>query len=225
MDVSVVMPCRNEEKAIGECVVDAKKAIDGLGLAGEVIVVDNASTDASQLYATLAGARVLHEPKEGYGQACVKGINRAKGDFIVLMEGNKSYSPFEIGKFVRILQEGSDVVVGTRFKGKIEEGSMHPSRRLIGNPLLTGIFNLLFSTRFSDCYCNFRGLSREARDRLGLEAVGKEFAAEMLINAKKMGLNIAEVPINYHPKITEPDRDLFGEGISHIQFMFRERFK
>ncbi len=225
MDVSVVMPCLNDEKTIADCVGDAKKAINGLGLDGEVIVVDSISTDATQIYATLAGAKVLQEQNEGYGKACVKGINRAKGDFIVLLEGNKSYNPFEIGKFVRILQEGSDVVVGTRFKGKIEEGSMPPSRRFIGNPLLTGIFNLLFSTRFSDCYCNFRGLSKEARDRLGLEAVGKEFATEMLINAKRMGLNIAEVPIKYRPKITEPDRDLFSEGISHIQFMFRERFK
>ena len=130
-----------------------------------------------------------------------------------------------MGKYVRILQEGSDVVIGSRFKGRIEKGAMPPAHQYIGNPLLTAIFNFLFGTGFSDCHCGFRGISREARDRMGLEAAGMEFATEMLINAKKMGLNIAEVPINYHPRIGESKMDSFNDGLSHLKFMLKERLK
>jgi len=225
MDISVVMPCRNEEKAIAGCVTDTKKALDGMGLTGEIIVVDNASTDSSQINAILAGARLLEEPNEGYGNACVKGLKHAKGDFIVLFDGDYSYNPFELGKFVRAMQEGSDVVVGSRFRGTIADGAMPPLHQYIGNPALTTIFNLLFNTGFSDCHCGFRGMSKKARDRLGLEATGMEFATEMLVNAKKMELNIAEIPINYRPRSGESKMNSFRDGFSNLKFMLKETFK
>ena len=137
VDVSIVLPCLNEEAGVGAAVEAAWEGIAAAGLPGEVVVVDNASTDRSAEVAEAHGARVVHEPRRGYGSAYLAGLDAARGCYIVMADADGTYPIAELGPFVRLLQEGNEMVVGSRFAGKIQKGAMPWSHRWIGNPVLT----------------------------------------------------------------------------------------
>jgi glycosyltransferase involved in cell wall biosynthesis len=122
--VSVVMPCLDEEKTIGPCVSKALEGIRRTGLPGEVIVSDNGSTDRSVEIATELGARVVHQPNRGYGNAYRKGFDEARGKYIVMGDSDDTYDFTEIGQLVEKLREGNEYVLGSRFAGKILPGAM-----------------------------------------------------------------------------------------------------
>ena len=136
IEVSVVMPCLNEEEAVGVCIKKANKALDNLDIKGEIIVVDNGSTDNSVAVAEKEGARVIFESEKGYGSAYLKGFKEARGDIIVMGDADNTYDFSQIGRFILPLKEGYDFVIGYRFKGKIKEGAMPKANRYIGNPIL-----------------------------------------------------------------------------------------
>ena len=157
--VSVVMPCLNEERTVGTCVRKALSAIAELGLPGEVIVSDNGSTDASVDVARGAGAEVVHCERRGYGSAIQFGATRARGDFIIMGDADDSYDFGEIGVFVAGLMNGADLVMGNRFQGGIRPGAMPWKNKYIGNPVLTGILNVLFRTGVGDAHCGLRAFT------------------------------------------------------------------
>ena len=194
--VSVVIPCLDEETTIGRCVRSAWDGIRAAGVDGEVIVVDNGSTDRSAELAQAAGAAVVREPERGYGSAYLAGMRRARGGWILMGDGDGTY---DFGELPRFLAAGRDLnmVVGSRLLGRILPGAMPWHHRFIGNPLLTGMLNLLFGAGVSDAHCGLRMVRREAADRIGLRTTGMEFASEMVIQAAAAGLVIAETPITY----------------------------
>jgi glycosyltransferase involved in cell wall biosynthesis len=219
LDVSVVIPCLDEAETIGICVSKATRAMANRGLTGEVIVVDNGSTDGSDEIASEFGANVIHETQRGYGNAYIAGFKAARGKYIVMGDGDDTYDFDKVGEFVERLDNGADLVMGSRLRGSIHKGAMPPLHRYVGNPLLTGVLNLFYRSGVSDAHCGMRGFRRESLDRLGLRMPGMEFASEMVIRASKAGLRIEEIPIEYHPRRGESKLQSFRDGWRHLRFL------
>jgi Glycosyl transferase family 2 len=217
--ISVVIPCLNEEAAVGAVVDQAWRGIEASGKSGEVIVVDNGSTDRSAEIAATHGATVVSEPRRGYGSAYLAGLAEAKGRYIVMGDADETYPMDELPRFVDALESGSDLVVGSRFNGHIHKDAMPWTNRWIGNPILTGMLNLLFRVRVSDAHCGMRALRRDALPELDLHSTGMEFASEMVFKAYRRGLEVSELPIDYFPRIGESKLSRFADAWRHVRFM------
>jgi glycosyltransferase involved in cell wall biosynthesis len=217
--VSVVIPCLNEEAGVADVVRDGWAGIEASGRPGEVIVVDNGSTDRSVKLAEEAGARVVHEPRRGYGSAYLRGITEAKGEYIVMADADGTYPLRRLPEFVDRLEAGNELVLGSRFKGKIHKGAMPWAHRWIGNPVLTFILNTFYGVRVSDAHCGMRAIRRSAVPRLELQATGMEFASEMILKASKRKLRVGEIPIDYKPRIGESKLNTWRDGWRHLRFM------
>ena len=219
MEVSVVIPCLNEEKTITPCIKKAQESFRRSGLKGEVIVVDNGSTDRSAEIAASLGARVIAESRKGYGSALRRGIEEAAGTYIIMGDGDNTYDFTEADKFVALLKQGYDLVMGSRFRGKILLGAMTWSHRYIGNPILSGILRIFFGGGVSDSHCGLRAFTKEAYKKMDLHADGMEFASEMVIHALKKKVRIAELPIIYYPREGESKLSSFRDAWRHMRFM------
>jgi len=216
--ISVVMPAFNEEKTIGKCIKKIQEVFTGNNFNGEIIVSDS-STDGTAGIAESLRAIVVHPVKRGYGYAYLEGFHKVKSDYIVMMDSDGTYNPSDIPAMIKSLESGADLVVGSRFKGKIYPGAMTPLHRYIGNPLLTLVLNLVFHTRFTDAHSGFRAIRREALEKLLLKTGGMEFASEMLVMASKKGLKIEEVPISYFPREAPSHLHSFADGWRHLRFI------
>jgi len=216
--VSVVIPCLNEAENIERCVSAALGALRDGAIDGEVLVVDNASEDDSAALATAAGARVVSEPRRGYGSAYLAGFAAARGKYIVMADADLTYDFNEIPRFVSELNDGAELVMGDRMDN-IQPGAMPWLHRYIGNPLLSGLLNFFFRTGVKDAHCGMRALRRDVLPRLDLRTTGMEFASEMVIRASKEHLKIAEFPIEYHPRGGESKLSSFRDGWRHLRFL------
>jgi len=216
--VSVVIPCLNEAANISECVARARRTMAEAGLHGEVLVADNASEDDSAALAAEAGARVVHEPRRGYGSAYLAGFAAARGRYIVMADADLTYDFSEIPRFVEHLDDGADLVMGDRMDN-IQPGAMPWLHRYVGNPILTGVLNLFFRTGVSDAHCGMRAVRRDVLPRLDLRTTGMEFASEMVIRASKERLDIREFPIEYHPRGGDSKLSSFRDGWRHLRFL------
>ena len=216
--VSVVIPCLDEEENIAACVEAALATLRASGIDGEVVVADNASEDRSAQLAEAAGARVVHEPRRGYGSAYLAGFAAARGRYIVMADADLTYDFEEIPNFVRELEAGAQLVMGNRMDN-IHPGAMPWLHRYVGNPVLTGILNLFFRTGVKDAHCGMRGLRRDVLPVLDLRTTGMEFASEMVIRASKEKLDIREFPIEYHPRGGESKLSSFRDGWRHLRFL------
>ena len=216
--VSVVIPCLNEEENIEACVTQALDAMRVAGIVGEVVVADNDSEDRSAELAAATGARVVHEPRRGYGSAYLAGFAAARGKYIVMGDADLTYDFNEIPRFVAELDNGAELVMGDRM-GNIQPGAMPWLHRYVGNPVLSGILNGFFKTGISDAHCGMRALRRDVLPRLDLRTTGMEFASEMVIRAGKEKLRIAEFPIDYHPRGGESKLNTWRDGWRHLRFL------
>ena len=218
--VSVVIPCLNEVETIATCVGKARAGLDRLGVPGEIIVVDNGSTDGSAAAAAAAGARLLVEKRRGYGAAYLAGFADARGAYFLMGDGDDTYDFEEIPRFLAPLMAGeADLVIGDRLSGQIMPGAMPWSHRWIGNPLLSGMLRLLFGTRIVDAHCGMRAFTRAAYDQMRLNALGMEFASEMVVSALREQLRIVELPITYHPRAGESKLQPIRDAWRHVRFM------
>jgi glycosyltransferase involved in cell wall biosynthesis len=217
--ISVVMPCLDEEETIGNCVAKALEGIRLSGLPGEVIVSDNGSTDRSVEIATELGARVIHQPERGYGNAYRAGFDAARGKYIVMGDSDDTYDFTQIPAFVEKLREGNEYVLGSRFAGTILPGAMPWANRYIGNPILTGLLNFMFGLGSSDAHSGFRAFTKDAYRRMRLQTTGMEFASELVINAARAKLKVAEVPIIYYPRGGESKLHRVRDAWRHVRFM------
>lgn len=217
--ISVVMPCLNEEETIGICVEKALEGIRRSGLPGEVLVADNGSTDRSVEIAESLGARVVHVPERGYGNAYRAGFESARGKYIVMGDSDNTYDFTQIPEFVEKLREGNEYVLGSRFAGTILPGAMPWANRYIGNPILTGLLNFMFGLRSSDAHSGFRAFTKDAYRRMRLQTTGMEFASELVINAARAKLKVAEVPIIYYPRGGESKLNRVRDAWRHVRFM------
>ncbi len=218
-DVSVIMPCLNEAATVGTCVRKAVAALAAAGLDGEVVVADNGSDDGSPRLAAEAGARVVPAPVRGYGAAYLAGLEAARGRYLVLGDADDTYDFGAVPEFVASLAAGNDVVLGSRFRGRILPGAMPWLHRYVGNPVLSAILSLFFGTRVSDAHCGLRAMTRAASERMSLRSSGMEFASEMVAVALRHGLRVAEIPITYYPRGGRSKLRSFRDGWRHLRFM------
>ncbi|MEA2211076.1 MAG: hypothetical protein QOF83_1024 [Solirubrobacteraceae bacterium] len=215
--VSVVIPCLNEAENIDACVVQARRVLEESEISGEVVVVDNGSEDASGDIARAAGARVIDEPRRGYGRAYLTGFAAAQGDYIVMIDADLTYDFGEIPGFVEELDKGAELVMGNRLKG-VEPGAMSLLSR-IGNPILSGFLNLIYRTSIGDAHCGMRALRRDILPKLDLQATGMEFASEMVIRATRRGVRISEIPIGLARRGGKSKLNPFHDGWRHLRLM------
>jgi glycosyltransferase involved in cell wall biosynthesis len=220
-EVSVVIPCLNEAKSIGFCIDKARAAFRDMGVAGEVVVSDNGSTDGSIDIAEEHGARVVHAEVKGYGSALRHGIQQARGEFVILGDADGSHDFAEIPRFIAKWHDGYEFVIGNRFLGEIKDGAMSWHHRHLGTPVLTGILNLFFGAGVKDINCGMRGMTKRLSQNLDFRTNGMEFASESLIKAAKSGARIAEVPITMWPDQRDraPHLRSFRDGWRHLRFI------
>jgi glycosyltransferase involved in cell wall biosynthesis len=218
-EISVVIPCLNEEEAVGNVVDQAWEGIRRAGREGEVLVVDNGSTDRSAEIATAHGARVVEELRRGYGSAYLTGLASARGTYVVMGDADETYPLQELGPFVDRLEDGDDLVMGSRFKGNIHGDAMPFLNRFVGNPILTGMLNVLFGVKVSDAHCGMRAIRKDAVEPLDLHSTGMEFASEMVFKAYRRGYRVSEIPIDYYPRTGDSKLNRFGDAWRHVRFM------
>ena len=223
VEVSVVMPCLNEARTVGVCIAKAFQALQDMGVCSEVVVADNGSTDGSQIIAAAAGARVVAVADRGYGATLQGGIAAALGQYVIMGDSDDSYDFTRIEPFIERLRVGDDLVMGNRFKGGILPGAMSWSHRYVGNPVLSGLLNLLFHTPVGDAHCGLRAIRKDAFTCLNLTTTGMEFASEMVVKARLVGLRMSEVPVVLHPdgRDRPPHLRSFRDGCRHLRLLFR----
>jgi hypothetical protein len=217
--LSVVMPTLNEEEGVVVCIKKIKRAIMELGIPTEIIISDS-STDRTPILARHLGAIVVEPDEMGYGYAYRYAFERARGDFIVIGDADVTYDFESLPRLLEPVQNGeADIVLGSRFEGRIEDGAMPKLHQYIGNPLLTQFLNFFYDADVSDAHSGFRVLSRDALEQLELSSDGMEFASEMLMKASIEGLRIKEVPIVYHERKGDATLHSFHDGWRHVRFM------
>jgi hypothetical protein len=221
LTISVVMPCLNEAETVARCVAEARTALAAAGLDGEVLVADNGSTDGSRELAESAGARVVAVLERGYGAALAGGFAAARGRYVVMGDADLSYDFGAVPEFVKALDAGADLVMGSRFLGVIEEGAMPPLHRWLGNPVLTGLGRLFFRTDVSDFHCGLRAFRRDALLALDLRTTGMEYASEMVVKAVLFGLKISEIPVRLRRdgRSRPPHLRTWRDGWRHLRFL------
>ncbi|MDJ0788826.1 MAG: glycosyltransferase family 2 protein [Myxococcota bacterium] len=215
------MPCLDEAETLAGCIQAARECIQGNDLDAEIIVADNGSRDGSQEIAEREGARLVPVSERGYGSALRGGFAAARGRYVLMGDADLSYDFGQAHLFVERLREGADLVMGSRFRGRIEPGAMPWHHRWIGNPVLSFVGRLFFRTRVSDFHCGLRAMRREAYESLGLRTTGMEFASEMVVKASVRGLRIEEVPITLRPdgRSRPPHLRSWRDGWRHLRFL------
>lgn len=215
------MPCLDEAESVATCIHKARCCLETLGVSHEILVADNGSTDGSPEIAETAGARVVPVAAKGYGSALLGGFAEARGTYVVMGDADDSYDFAGLGPFLERLRAGADLVMGNRFRGGIAPGAMPPLHRYLGNPLLTGVLNLLFRAGIGDAHCGLRAFRRDALPRMGLVTTGMELASEMVIKAARAGLRIEEVPTTLQAagRSRAPHLRSWRDGWRHLRFM------
>ncbi|RUW26597.1 glycosyltransferase [Mesorhizobium sp. M4B.F.Ca.ET.215.01.1.1] len=221
LELTILMPCLNEAETLAVCIGKAKVFLDKAGIAGEVLIADNGSTDGSQEIATAIGARVVPVPQKGYGAALLGGIAAARGRFVIMGDADDSYDFSALDAFVARLRDGADLVMGNRFRGGIETGAMPPLHRYLGNPVLSFIGRLFFRIKTGDFHCGLRGFNAESIRKLDLQTTGMEFASEMVVRGALAGLRIEEVPTTLKPdgRSRPPHLRTWRDGWRHLKFL------
>jgi glycosyltransferase involved in cell wall biosynthesis len=221
MELTILMPCLNEAQTLGACIDKARGFLERSGVAGEVLVADNGSTDGSAAIAQARGARVVAVAERGYGAALRGGIAAARGRYIIMGDADDSYDFSRLDEFLAALRAGADLVMGNRFRGGIRPGAMPPLHRLLGNPVLSFIGRLFFRIPVHDFHCGLRGFNAAAIRALGLRTDGMEFASEMVVRAALEGLQVVEVPTTLAPdgRSRPPHLRTWRDGWRHLKFL------
>jgi len=220
-EVSIVIPCLNEAETLAKVIRKALAGFARMGIAGEVIVADNGSSDGSQQIAIDEGARLVHVPQRGYGAALHGGISAAYGEFVVMGDADDSYDLGSIDEFLTHLRAGADLVMGNRFAGRIMPNAMPWLHKWLGNPVLSWLGRVLFRSTVGDFHCGLRAFRKSAWEAIALQTSGMEYASEMVIKAAIFGQRIVEVPITLYKdgRSRPPHLRTWRDGWRHLRFM------
>jgi len=217
-ETSIILPCRNEERALPFCLKQIKRVIKENGLSAEIIVSDS-STDKSPDIAKKAGVILIRHSEEGYGAAYLEAFKKAAGKYIFMADADATYDFNEIPDFIRQLNSGCDLVIGNRFSEKMSPGAMSFSHRCIGNPVLSFILRLFFWVKIKDSQSGMRAIRKDCLKIINLQTTGMEFASEMIIKSIRNNLKIKELPISYKKRLGKSKIKPFSDAWKHIRFM------
>ena len=225
IELTILMPCLNEESTIGICIEKAMRFLRENKVDGEVLIADNGSTDNSKHIAHKLGARVINVHKKGYGTALRCGNKAARGKYVIMGDADDSYDFYNLMPFLEKLREGYELVMGDRFKGGIDEGAMPFLHRYVGNPFLSWFGRKLYHTDIHDFHCGLRGYNLESIKKLHLRTNGMEFASEMVVQAAKHELKIAQVPVRLKKdgRSRSPHLNTWSDGWRHLKYLIRNR--
>lgn len=224
LDLTIMMPCLNEEANIGFCIDQAREYLDKRGLEGEVLVVDNNSTDNSAAIAVSHGATVITEPIPGYGRALRTGLAAAQGSVIIFGDADSTYDFSNLDPLHEPLAEDLlDFITGDRFAGQMEAGAMSWSHKL-GVPFLSFCGRVKFGVYIHDWHCGIRGITKAAAGRCTWRTTGMEFATEMIAEAARKGLRIGEVSVPLKKAVGEREEKLrtVRDGLRHLWFIISQ---
>ncbi len=194
--LSIVIPAMNEEGTVGDFVAWCFAGLEEAAIAGEVLIVDS-STDRTAELAVAAGARVLRVPGRGLGRAYIDALPYIRGRWVIMGDADCTYDFRHLSPFTEGFQGGFEFVMGSRWKGSIEKGSMPALHQYFGTPVTTRILNGLFGSHFSDIHCGMRGITRDAFERMHLQSQSWEYASEMVLKSVHMQLRTTEVPVAF----------------------------
>lgn len=222
IELTVLMPCLNESLTIAKCINSAKKFINRSNIDAEILISDNGSTDDSRSIAIECGARVVECSTKGYGAALINGINHAKGKYVIFGDADCSYDFENLDLFLEKLRDGTSLVVGNRFKGGIAKNAMPLLHKYIGNPILSFIGKIFYTSKLSDFHCGLRGFNNDIIKTLGLRCTGMEFASEMIAKAALAKISIEEVPttLSNDQRDRAPHLKTWRDGWRHLKFLF-----
>lgn len=223
-ELTILIPALNEEKTIEIVIKKAQKWLNDRNIDGEILIANNGSTDNTKEIALKNGARVIDVEQKGYGSALISGIENSKGKYIIFGDADDSYNFLEIDGMYDKLKDGNDIVIGNRYAGKMEKGSMKFSHKFIGTPILSFLIRKKFKLNLNDINCGLRGIKKEAIIKLNCKSSGMEFASEMLIKAAKAKLKIEEIPINFYKdkRNSKPHLKTLQDGIRHLKIILKE---
>ena len=225
IDISFIFPCLNEEKTIEICVKELEKVIQEIDAQCEIIISDNGSTDKSLEIAKKLPVRIVHTKERGYGAALRNGFKNAKGKYVAFADIDGSY-PLEFlpQMYKTALKEQADMVIASRMTGTIEDGACPWLHRYVGTPILTGLINLLFRGKLSDCNSGFRLMKRSSFESWKTKSDGMEFASELLIKALKNKAKIVEIPAGLRKDKRDkvPHLSTWKDGMRHLLFILSE---
>jgi glycosyltransferase involved in cell wall biosynthesis len=195
-ELSIVVPALNEGLTIADFVAWCRQGLSVAGVRGEILIVDS-SDDATAELALAGGARVLKTPKRGLGRAYIDALPFIRGRYVVMGDADCTYDFRDLGGFVRAFRSGHEFVMGSRWRGSIEPGSMPALHRYVGTPVTTWILNRVYRSRFTDIHCGMRGITRDALERMDISSQSWEYASEMVLKSVQMGLRTTEVPVRF----------------------------
>ena len=220
-ELSIVIPCLNEEKSLSFCLEKANRFLSENNVSGEIVVVDNGSTDNSINIAKQYGARVIHETEKGYGRALITGLKSANSRFIIMGDADDSYDFYPLMPFLEPLRNGYDLVVGNRFAGGIQKNAMPFLHQYIGNPVLSFISKVFFGSKVGDILCGLRGMTKDAFENMELHTTGMEFCPEMVVKATLHKMKVTEVPIKLYPDKRDrvPHLKTWQDGWRNLRFL------
>lgn len=196
--LSIIIPCLNESKTIGNCISDAQALLAGFSFPGEVIVADNNSSDGSAEIAKRSGAEVIDVKTKGYGSTLHQGILHAKNEYVIFADGDGSYHFDDAGLFIKAFSQGFEVVIGNRFKGGIEKTAMPFLHRYLGTPVLSTLGKRSFHVDLGDFNCGMRGIKKSVYEKLDMKSKGMEYATEFIAKASYRNFRIKEVPVRLY---------------------------
>lgn len=215
MELSIVLPCLNEQNTIAQTICDAQRGCLKGKYKYEIIVADNGSTDYSVAIARLYKARIIHVKKRGYGVALRAGIKAAKYNNVIMADADTTYELENLGKFVKYLDK-YDLVIGDRFcDPNIQMSFSH----YIGNKILSFLARKLYNSPVRDFHCGIRAFKKDKIMSLNLHTSGMEFASEMICIAEKKGLKIKEVPTILKKNIRPAKLNTIKDGLRHLRFL------
>lgn len=220
-ELTVLMPCLNEEESLAFCILEAKKTVEAKKINAEILIADNGSTDGSRKIAKKCGARVVTVSKKGYGNALRGGIKASKGTYIVMGDCDGSYDFTQIPELVAKLREGYGLVMGNRFAGGIEKGAMPFSHRYIGIPFLSMVGRIRYKVKITDFHCGLRGFCRADALLMSFSSEGMEFASEIIGKFAENGKKICEIPVRLRKDLRKGRSHLRSvrDGIRHLKIM------
>lgn len=223
VDITIVMPCLNEAYTVGICVQEAFAFMENNHIPGEVLVVDNGSEDDSAAAAEKAGAKVIRQSQRGYGRAIRTGIANSRGSVIIIGDCDTTYDFLHLEEMYRMLSaDEGDMVIGNRFAGGMEPGSMPWSHKW-GVRFLSWVGRATLHTDIYDFHCGLRGLTRSTAERLEFHTEGMEFATEMIAQAVRTGISIAQTPVVLRKCSYQRKSKLrtIRDGLRHLLYMLQ----